>query len=112
MPAVAVRSRPNGLPMATAVSPTFTRLESASASGSTFGVSETAIFRTARSEDGSVPRTDASMLRPFGPKRTATWRERPTTWAFVTSVPSRSKRKPVPVAPRVRTDTTAGLAFA
>ena len=27
--------------------------------------------------DGSMPRTEASMLRPFGPKRTATWRERP-----------------------------------
>ena len=112
MPAVAVRSRPNGLPIATAVSPIFTRLESASVSGSTFGVSETAIFSTARSDDGSTPSTEAAMLRPFGPKRTATCRDRPTTWAFVTSVPSRSKRKPVPVAPRVRTETTAGLARA
>jgi hypothetical protein len=89
-----------------------TRLESARISGSTFGVSATAILMTARSEDGSTPRTWASTLRALGPKRTATAFERPTTCAFVTIVPSRAKRKPVPVAPRVRTETTAGLARA
>ena len=112
IPAVAVRSSPNGLPMATARSPIRTRLESAKPSGLTLGVSPPEIFSTARSEDGSVPSTWASMLRPLGPKRTATSPDEPITCALVTSVPWRSTRKPVPVPEFVRTETTAGLALA
>ena len=53
MPSVAVRSRPKGLPMAIAVSPTWTWRESANCSGLALrGALPESIFTTARSLDG------------------------------------------------------------
>ena len=93
MPAVAVRSSPNGLPIATAVSPTFTRAR----------VGERERRRVRRVADRvdlqrrrgrRRGRCRARRRRCCGrsaPKRTATWRGGPTTWAFVTSVPRRGR---------------------
>ena len=64
MPAVTVRSRPNGLPIATTGSPTFTSSESASESGvSPFASTSTS--RRARSVEGSVPTTFAETVSWF-----------------------------------------------
>ena len=64
IPAVTVRSSPNGLPIATTGSPTCIASESPSGSG--VSARELAsILRTARSLDGSVPTTVAFMLAPF-----------------------------------------------
>ena len=113
MPSVAVRSRPNGLPMAIAVSPTWTWRESANCSGLALrGALPGSILTTARSLDGSAPLTWPSMLRPSGPNLTTTRSALPTTCALVTSVPLRSMRKPVPEPTSVRIETTAGLAWA
>jgi hypothetical protein len=113
MPSVAVRSSPKGLPIAIAVSPTRTWRESANCSGLALrGALPGSIFTTARSLDGSAPLTWPSMLRPSGPNFTTTRSALPTTCALVTSVPSRSMRKPVPEPTSVRIETTAGLAWA
>jgi len=113
IPSVTVRSSPNGLPMATTVSPTPTRAESASASGSVpLGMRSAAMRTTARSLDGSLPRTRPATASPFSPKWTVTARLSPTTWALVTIVPSPSMRNPVPAPDPARMDTTAGLAAA
>jgi hypothetical protein len=78
MPAVTVRSSPNGLPIATTESPTLIWSESPSGSG--VSARELAsIFKTARSLDGSVPTTAAFMLEPFE-KLTRTSRAPRTTW--------------------------------
>ena len=64
MPAVTVRSRPNGLPIATTGSPTRIVSELPSCSGvSARELAST--LRTARSLDGSEPTTVAFMLAPF-----------------------------------------------
>ena len=114
MPAVAVRSSPKGLPMATASSPTCTWLESANASGRRVPASDGSMATTARSEDGSVPVTVPSMRLPRSPNCTSTRLAEPTTWELVTIVPSRSTTKPVPVAVppdwAARTETTLPLA--
>ena len=54
MPAVTVRSRPNGLPIATTGSPTRTASESPRRSGAS-AVASTSTLRTARSVEGSLP---------------------------------------------------------
>ena len=96
MPSVAVRSRPKGLPIAIATSPTRTLRESASRSGFTpFGASCRSRCYTARSLDGSVPSTVRRRSSCVsGPKRTSTWSLAPTTWAFVTSVPCDRRGSP------------------
>jgi len=113
MPSVAVRSSPKGLPIATVGSPIRTVRESANCSGLTpSGIAFWSMLTTARSSDGSVPTTFPSSDWPREPKRTITRLDAPTTWAFVTSLPSREIRKPVPEPSFVLMDTTAGLACA
>ena len=64
MPAVTVRSSPNGLPIATTGSPTWTASESASASGvSAFASASTS--SSARSVEGSEPTTRADTVSWF-----------------------------------------------
>ena len=58
IPLVTVSSRPNGLPIATTPSPTWTALESPSWSGSS-SEAGASTFSTARSVEGSVPTTRA-----------------------------------------------------
>ena len=112
IPAVAVRSRPSGKPMAIAASPTSTESDSASASGVTPSAALASTSSTARSDDGSVPTTRALTGLASSSKRTLTWLALPTTWALVTIVPSRSMRKPVPDPPPACTETTASPARA
>ena len=99
------------MPIAITLSPTATLLESANWSGLTpCGTSAGWILRTARSLDGSLPSTLASIDAVWVPKRTLAWLLEPTTWPLVTSVPLRSIRNAVPDPSAVRTETTAGLA--
>jgi hypothetical protein len=112
MPEVAVCSSPKGEPMATASWPTSTRSESAKGSGRSAGASSGSTRRTARSEERSEPTTCASTAGPSPSNWTCTRRALPTTWAFVSSVPSRSTTKPVPEPLPARTETTPGLAAA
>ena len=80
-PTVSVRSRPNGLPIAYAGSPTSTLLESASASGLRL-LAET--FRSARSVEASSPTSLASSASP-SPILALIWPLAPsTTCALVT----------------------------
>src|SRR5215218_1642770 len=116
IPAVAVRSSPNGWPMATTASPTWTSSEFASGSARSppacFGSTRT----TARSDETSLPRTRASSRLPRSPNFTCVVLAAPTTCALVTMVPSRPTTNPVPdaVPPERRawTDTTPGPAAA
>jgi hypothetical protein len=78
IPAVTVRSRPNGLPIATTGSPTCIESESPSCSG-VRALELASIFRTARSLEGSVPSTVAFMLAPFE-KLTRTFFAPSITW--------------------------------
>ena len=95
-PVVSVRSRPNGLPIASAGSPTSTSFEEPSfsawrsrPSGSTSS--------SARSVDGSVPATFAVAI--FESENfTLTVLASPTTWAFVTIEPPRPMTNPEPEA--------------
>src|SRR5437667_3248778 len=64
MPEVTVSWRPNGLPMATTLSPTATLLESPSVNGKRTD-DGASTFRTARSVDASVPTTWAVYDLPF-----------------------------------------------
>ena len=78
MPAVTVRSSPNGLPIATTGSPTRTTSEFASASGVS-ALAGTSTFSTARSVEGSVPTIVAltvSWFEKLTSTRVAPW----TTW--------------------------------
>ena len=113
MPSVAVRSSPNGLPIAIAGSPTLHvarvgELERLDALRDAAGVDAS----TARSLDGSVPSTSASIDVAVGPKRTTT-RLLPFDHVVVghdrAVVPI---RKPVPEPSLVLIETTAGLAAA
>jgi hypothetical protein len=70
------------------------------------------MWTTARSEDGSAPRTVPAIVRPSVPNLTLTFLAFSTTWSLVTSVPALSTRNPVPVPDWVRMETTAGLAAA
>jgi hypothetical protein len=66
IPSVAVRSRPKGLPMAIAVSPTRTWRESANCSAlASRGSLPGSMWTTARSLEASLPTTSPSMLWPF-----------------------------------------------
>ena len=85
MPVVTVPSRPNGLPMATVVSPTV----ASSVANGTVGRSTASICRTATSVVGSVPTTWASWVSPLG-RVTWTATASATTWLLVTSRPSAS----------------------
>jgi len=113
IPSVAVRSSPNGLPIAIAMSPTRTLRESAKRSGLTpWGIAEAGMLSTARSLEGSDPSTSASIDLPSRPNLTTTeWLFATTCW-LVTSVPFLSTRNAVPEsrAATLRTETTAGLA--
>jgi hypothetical protein len=105
-PVVSVRSRPNGLPIATVGSPTSTSFDVPSASGSRsspFGSTRS----SARSVDGSMPRRRARAVLPFW-KRTEIAVAFSTTWALVSSEPSSSMTKPVPVdSPRCSVGKTS-----
>ncbi len=86
MPVVTVRVKPNGLPMAIVGAPTLASDESPS--GRTFMslTSSGSIFRTARSDDTSVPLTSASTkLLVFSSKLTETSSAPSTTCALVTT---------------------------
>ena len=78
MPAVTVRSRPKGLPIATTGSPTSTASESASESG-VRPCASTSTWRSARSVDGSVPTTVAFTVSWFE-KLTSISEPPSTTW--------------------------------
>ena len=77
IPAVAVRSRPNGLPIATTGSPTRPRPSSRARGGEGAGAVSTR--RTARSVDGSVPTSSAFTVSRFekltviSPASSTTW---------------------------------------
>jgi hypothetical protein len=94
-PVVSVRSRPNGLPIATVGSPTSTSRLLPRASGRSPSPSGSTLS-TARSLETSWPRTRAVTVRSSENRtltRSAFW----MTWAFVRMLPSRSSTKPVPV---------------
>jgi hypothetical protein len=92
-PVVTVCERPKGFPMAITVSPMRRSSERPIvANGSRSFASS---FRTARSEDGSVPTTLASSSRPSrSPIRKRA--PRSTTWAFVRTQPSGETMTPEP----------------
>jgi hypothetical protein len=78
MPAVAVRSSPNGFPIASTWSPT--RTESESPSGSGLSAREVAVtLRTAMSVEGSEP-TMRAFMRSLFEKLTSTDRAPEITW--------------------------------
>jgi hypothetical protein len=79
-PVVSVRSRPYGLPIAYAGSPTSTPPESASVSGVRLLAST---FRSARSVEASVPTTFAFSVLP-SPILALTEEAPSTTWSLVT----------------------------
>ena len=94
-PVVSVRSRPNGLPIATVGSPTRTAPESPSASGwSLTSLGFTA--STARSVSASLPITRAETVR-WSENDTRTSSEEATTCALVRMWPFSSSTKPEPV---------------
>jgi hypothetical protein len=112
MPSVAVRSRPNGLPMAIAVSPTWTARESAKVSGLAFlGIASRSMLRTARSLEASTPRTSRRATTRWG--RSGRSRD-----VGADDVSVRDERalavdeEAVPVPSLERIETTAGLACA
>ena len=65
IPEVTVSSSPNGLPIATTSSPTWSTVESPSAIGSSTLVGAST-WSTARSVEVSAPTSDALYLDPFG----------------------------------------------
>ena len=96
MPVVTVRSRPNGLPIATTASPTSTCVESASVSGvRASGLAST--LSRATSVDGSLPTSVAFSVSSFE-NRTSIEVAPSMTWKFVTTWPSLSSTKPEPSA--------------
>ena len=88
IPLVTVPSRPNGLPIATTPSPTWTALESASGSGVSFEAGAE-IFSTARSLEVSLPTTVAFHVLP-SESFTETELAPSITCSFVTMWPSPS----------------------
>ena len=109
MPAVAVCGSPNGEPIATASWPVVTVLESASSRAVSLPARPGVDGTIARSEEVSTPRTVPVTVRSSA-NWTCTRSLSPTTWAFVTMVPSVSTTNPVPEPLSVRIETTAGLA--
>jgi hypothetical protein len=94
-PVVSVRSRPNGLPIATVGSPTRTAPESPRVSGwssTSFGLTAS----TARSVSASLPITRAETVR-WSENETRTSSDDATTWALVRMSPLSSSTKPEPV---------------
>ncbi len=90
MPEVAVRSSPNGWPIAITVSPTCTLSESASVSGRSGPDSSGSTCSTARSRGRvGAEHSAPSTWRPLSLKRTRAVPFSPTTWLLVTIVPSR-----------------------
>ena len=83
MPMVAVPSRPNGLPMATTMSPT---LSSSELPSGTNGRSGASILRSATSVPMSRPTSRASNTRP-SPSATMMVVASATTWLLVTIRP-------------------------
>ena len=96
IPAVTLRSRPSGFPIATTESPTRIRSEFPSSSGRRARES-TFTFRRARSVDGSVPTTRARTLSRLE-KLTSICSAPSTTWKLVTIRPAVSITKPEPSA--------------
>ena len=96
MPVVTVRSRPNGLPIATTGSPTSTwssrRARAASAHRALAST-----LSSATSVDGSLPTSVAFSVSSFE-KRTSIEVAPSMTWKFVTMWPSLSSTKPEPSA--------------
>lgn len=80
MPEVADCSRPSGLPIATAYSPTCTVLESPTAVGFRLLA---LIFSTARSSVGASPTRRAEICRPLA-SSTVNEESPRTTWSLVT----------------------------
>ena len=95
-PVVSVRSRPNGLPIASVGSPTCTPEESPSVRGVSCRPS-VGIRSSARSSDGSEPITLASTWLPV-PNCTVTFTAPWTTCQFVRIVPFLSITMPDPLA--------------
>ena len=95
-PVVRVRSRPKGLPMAMAGSPTCTPLEEPRVSGVRWAPAGST-WSSAMSVDSSLPSTFASTLCLFW-NWTLTLVAPLTTWALVRMVPALSRTKPEPVA--------------
>ncbi|SIN13749.1 Uncharacterised protein [Mycobacteroides abscessus subsp. abscessus] len=118
MPSVTVPLRPSGEPMATAVSPTLSLLESPRVAG-VRSRPFASIFSTARSEVGSVPTTWAERTEPSDSCTSAVAfavaPSRVTTWVLVRMWPclSRITPEPVPDSPLPVTAmvTTEGEAF-
>ena len=108
MPDVALRSRPNGLPIATTPSPTCSVDESPSGSG-TSAAAGAVTFSSATSVELSNPTTFAGTRSSFE-KDTVTAPPLVTTCAFVTTSPCRSSTKPDPSASPWLTWTTPGAA--
>src|SRR5262245_30934207 len=95
MPAVTVFSKPSGLPIAIASSPT----RGSSLANSADGRSVRSTWMTARSVSGSVARTCAGMRSPLA-SWTSTAVAPSTTWLFVTMSPfGPSQTTPEPCAP-------------
>ncbi len=99
IPAVAVRSRANGLPIATTGSPTRTLEESPKATGWSWSAGRSTL-RRAMSVDSSLPTTCAGTAEELSalPSWTVTLLEPFTTWALVRTCPCLSMTKPEPVA--------------
>ena len=96
IPVVSVRLRPNGLPIASTGSPTWTLLESPSVSGCSVSPS-VGTRSTARSLEGSLPITFASIVLEFS-KLTVTLTAFSTTCQLVRIVPFALTTNPEPVA--------------
>ena len=97
MPLVTVPSSPNGLPIATTRSPISSDSDEPSSTGVTpLGMLSSS--STATSDDASAPTTLAPTSSPLG-NRTVTLVALSTTCWFVSTWPSSSITKPLPVAP-------------
>ena len=108
MPDVIVRSRPNGLPIATTGSPTSTEVDVPSASGRRASA-DSVTFSSAVSVESSLPTTVAWTRSSFE-KDTNTGPAPSTTWALVRMWPSLSITKPEPWPWAWVTRTTPGAA--
>ena len=98
IPAVAVRSRPNGLPIATTGSPTWTPSEEPSSSGVSWSA-PCSTWSTAMSVEGSAPMTLASKVSPSSPPSVTVTELEPVDDVGVgDDVASSSITKPEPVA--------------
>ncbi len=97
MPLVTVRSSPNGLPIATTGSPTWSWEECPSGSGWSWSAGASTL-NSARSVAGSAPITRAVWVASEEPSLTWIRVAPETTWLLVRTWPSVSSTNPDPVA--------------